>query len=89
MARTPARNGREKTEWEKRFYSKVTGEMDVFNLENFEVGKVLGICEDTFSIKLNDPKKFGLWEFCKLCDFLHLDRGELINMVCPKGEKKK
>ena len=43
MARRPARNGREKTEWEKRFYSKVTTEMDIYNLNNDEVGKVLGI----------------------------------------------
>ena len=88
MARRPARNGREKTEWEKRFYSKVTTEMDIYNLNNDEVGKVLGICGDTFSIKLNDPSRLSLWEFCKLCDFLHISRGELVEMACPKGLKK-
>jgi hypothetical protein len=88
LARSPARNGREKTEWEKRFYNKVTTELDVFNLEFAEVAKVLGICEDTFSIKMNDPSRFSLWEFCKLCDFLHLDRSDLIGGVCPKGFKK-
>ena len=88
MARTPVRNGREKNEWEKRFYSKVTTEMDIYNLNNDEVGKVLGICGDTFSIKLNDPARFNLWEFCKLCDFLHIDRSETIGSVCPKGTKK-
>jgi hypothetical protein len=88
LARTPVRNGREKTEWEKRFYKAITTEMDVYNLEIGEVGKVLGICKDTFSIKLNDPCKFTLWEFCKLCDFLHIDRMDLINKVCPKGFKR-
>ena len=89
MAREKARGGREKTEWEKRFYGKVNTEMGIYNLDNEEVGKVLGICGDTFSIKVNDPKKLKLWEFCKRCDFLHLDRGEIINLVCPKGEKKR
>jgi hypothetical protein len=88
LARRPVRNGREKEEWEKRFYSTVKTEMDVFNLDNNELGKVLGICEDTFSFKLNDPCKFDIFEFCKMCDFLHIDRAELINKVCPKGFKR-
>lgn len=88
LARKPVRNGREKEEWEKRFYSTVKTEMDVFNLDNNELGKVLGICEDTFSFKLNDPCKFDIFEFCKMCDFLHIDRAELINKVCPKGFKR-
>lgn len=85
MARKPARNGRLKTEWEKRFYSAVKTEMDVRNKGNKEIGQVLGICEDTFSIKINDPSTFSLWEFCKLCDMLKLDRAEMIVKVCPKG----
>lgn len=79
-----ARNGREKAEWEERFYSDVKEEMRVFHLDNSEVGKVLGVCEDTYSLKLNDPSKLTLLEFCRLCDFLHLDRAELIGKVCPK-----
>lgn len=88
LARKPVRNGREKAEWEKRFYSTVKTEMDVFDLDNKELGKVLGVCEDTFSLKLNDPCCFDLFEFCKMCDFLHIDRAELINKVCPKGFKR-
>lgn len=89
MAREKARGGREKTEWEKKFYGMVSTEMDIFDLDNEGVSKVLGISADTFSIKLNDPSKFKLWEFCKLMDFLHIDRNEAIEIVCPKGMKRK
>ncbi|MBR5202667.1 MAG: hypothetical protein IKW45_05330 [Clostridia bacterium] len=88
MARKPVRGGREKEEWEKRFYSKVHTEMDIYNLKNIEVGKAVGVCEDTFSYKLNEPRKLTLDEFCNLCDFLHLDRAELVSMVPKKGARK-
>lgn len=87
MARRKARDGFEKAEWEKRFYSKVKEEMNVFNLENADVAKVIGVAEDTFSIKLNDPSKFTYEEFCVLCDFLKVERSDLIG-IRPKGFRR-
>lgn len=89
MARTEVRGGRDKVEWEKKFYGNVRTQMDVFDLKIDELAKVLGLSPDTLSIKLNDPQKFKLWEFCKMCDFLQMDREQNISIVCPKGTKRR
>lgn len=86
VKKTKARGGREKYEWEKEFAGTIRTKMDIYNLKMADVAKVVGVCEDNFSAKLNDPKKFNILEWCRLVDFLHIDRANTISNMFKEGE---